>query len=179
MDINDVKSEVSRAARSQGDFDANKVQGWVDGADDEILSTLVSLYLKWENRFRAGAREIAEEAIIPFAIRAAAGGSSELSRYEGLEIVSCLFKRIWKREHGQGPSLKRLKSDLSKLITKSSERDADRVITAVLEHIFVDLEIRHFFSDWERHRSLQPAFTEAVRLADGWIELDRSNKRRR
>jgi hypothetical protein len=55
---------------------------------------------------------------------------------------------------------------LADLYTSSAPEKADRLVNAVLEHLFETPAIAEFFSDWRSDPSLSRAFARAME----WVE---------
>jgi len=95
------------------------------------------------------------------------------SRYSvGMTMVS-IFASLWRDPSVPRPVLTDLKTWLGSLYTSGDQEIRTCLVTATLEHLFEQEEIRNFFLDWQQDEVLKMAHEEASEWykGGGWTPL--------
>jgi len=89
------------------------------------------------------------------------------SRYSaGGDLVN-IFARLWRDSCAPRETLKELKVWLGDLYKEGDEKIRTCIVTATLEHLFEQKDIRLFFSDWKDDKVLAVAHREASEWYQG------------
>ena len=83
------------------------------------------------------------------------------SRYSAGATLVNIFGSLWRDSSVPREIVKELKDWLGRLYTEGDEKLRTCIVTATLEHLFEQKDIREFFSDWKKHPVLAIAHKEA------------------
>jgi hypothetical protein len=83
------------------------------------------------------------------------------SRYSAGATLVNVFAGLWRDSRVPREVVKELKAWLGRLYTEGDESIRTCIITATLEHLFEQKDIRDFFSDWKKDPVLVIAHKEA------------------
>jgi hypothetical protein len=75
-----------------------------------------------------------------------------------------IFASLWRDSAVPREILKELKDWLGRLYAEGDETLRTCIVTATLEHLFEQKDIREFFSDWKQH----PVLTMAHKQGSEW-----------
>jgi|GEM_PF-4501059 len=90
----------------------------------------------------------------------------QLSTFECAHCICELFQIAWSRkELGE---VNALRDGLAQVCHRGVPMVIDAVVTGALEHLFVNREIRKYFSVWLDDSKLSTLYTEGCQLADGF-----------
>lgn len=89
-------------------------------------------------------------------------------RFSACDMLRAWFQRAWSEREGQTSTLVALRDLLARLCCRDDEQITDVVMTAVLEHLFIQPEIREFFRAWEQEPMLANIYRDALTLGDTW-----------
>lgn len=78
----------------------------------------------------------------------------------GRDLVN-IFGSLWRDQRVSRDILRDLRDWLATLFVEGDESLRKCLVTATLEHLFEQKEIRQFFADWKRHPVLAVAYEEA------------------
>ena len=138
---------------------------WLKSDDVEILGLTASLIHDY--RFRIDPPLTPDEyknfAICYYerCLKENPGGEWSDSSYSaGLDLVN-IFSSFWRDSPVPREIVQELKDWLGRLYIEGDETLRTCLVTATLEHLFEQKEIREFFSDWKQHPVLAVAHKEA------------------
>jgi len=83
------------------------------------------------------------------------------SRYSAGTTLVNIFASLWRDSAAPPEIVKELKDWLGRLYDEGDESLRTCIVTATLEHLFEQKDIRDFFSDWKEHPVLAIAHKEA------------------
>jgi hypothetical protein len=83
------------------------------------------------------------------------------SRYSAGSTLVNIFGNLWRDSSVPREIVKDLKDWLGRLYAEGDENLRTCIVTATLEHLFEQKDIREFFSDWEKRPVLAIAHREA------------------
>jgi hypothetical protein len=86
------------------------------------------------------------------------------SRYSAGATLVNIFASLWRDSAVPREILKELKDWLGRLYAEGDETLRTCIVTATLEHLFEQKDIREFFSDWKQH----PVLTMAHKQGSEW-----------
>jgi hypothetical protein len=87
------------------------------------------------------------------------------SRYLAAHSFVAWFKGTWNDKTVPRLAFGEMKSFLEQLYKNGSEEIRTCIVTGILEHLFEESEIFHFFSDWKDDSRLKSAYEEASSYA--------------
>jgi len=83
------------------------------------------------------------------------------SRYSAGSTLMNIFASFWTDSAVPREIVKELKDWLGRLYAEGDEKLRTCIVTATLEHLFEQKDIREFFADWKKHPLLAVAHKEA------------------
>jgi hypothetical protein len=89
-------------------------------------------------------------------------------RFSACDTLRAWFQRVWNKREEQNATVVALRDLLARLCCRGDEQITDVVMTAVLEHLFIQPEIREFFRAWEQEPILASVYRDALTLSDTW-----------
>jgi hypothetical protein len=89
----------------------------------------------------------------------------------GYELVRW-FRNLWSDSSLPRDYLIDLKTMLAELYRSSDQQSADRLVNAVIEHLFETPEIAEFFNDWRNDPVLSKGFARAMEWAKKYPSKD-------
>ncbi|WP_448545339.1 hypothetical protein [Roseiflexus sp.] len=98
-------------------------------------------------------------------LRDPADGEYAYERYMAGDALRAWFQRLWKRRPDTEHTLISIREMLRRACLEGDAATRDAVITAVLEHLFVNADVAAFFRSWERDARLREIYKEAIYLA--------------
>jgi hypothetical protein len=169
-DRNETISQIHEAMQGEERVAASEVKTWLCHPSLDVVSVATDLIL-----------EHAQLVAPPFSLQETC--DAVLAYYKrclqtdcdtefvppihiaGYELVRW-FRNIWADPNVPRKCVTHLKAMLADLYTSSAPEKADRLVNAVLEHLFETPAIAEFFSDWRSDPSLSRAFARAME----WVE---------
>jgi len=89
------------------------------------------------------------------------------SRYSAGHDLVNWFVSLWNDKEVPRSIIANLKTWLAQLYTEGDEALRNCLVTATLEHLFEQKDIRKYFADWEGDPALGPAFSQAMKWVQG------------
>ena len=83
------------------------------------------------------------------------------SRYSAGSTLMNIFASFWTDSAVPREIVKELKDWLGRLYAEGDEKLRTCIVTATLEHLFEQKDIREFFVDWKKHPLLAVAHKES------------------
>jgi hypothetical protein len=163
-------SRIQDAVQSSESIPASEVKSWLRHPSLDVLSAATDLILAHSRRIEPPLtiqefcesvrnyywrclREDRETEIVP---------SIHIA---GQEFVQW-FRSLWNDPDVPRNYLADLKTMLAQLYRASDRERADRLVNAIIEHLFETPEIAEFFSDWKSDPVLARGFARAME----WVE---------
>ena len=177
--IMDALEEIAAAANSRLPIKGPSVYRWLKDDRSDVLKRLTTLLIESPARFDVDGLDWALEGVVPFLVQTAGGdrkfesAEDALTPFDALEDLKLLFRVLW-RGREKSPSgicevrerhLARIRDALAQLVADWPSPSADRVVTAVLEHLFANPEIRTYFDGWAEDPQLKGVHREACELS--------------
>lgn len=89
------------------------------------------------------------------------------TRYSAGTAVVNVFASLWRDSRVPRQVTEKLKAWLRRLYVEGDDQVRTALVTACLEHLFEQEDIRDFFSDWRTDPSLSGAYTQACEWYKG------------
>lgn len=165
-----IISRIQEAIQSSQSVPASEVKSWLRHPSLDVLSTATDLILEHSRKIEPPLtmQEICDAVRDYYRRCLQEDRESEFVpplHIAGQELVRW-FRSIWGDPDVPREYLADLKSMLAELYKVSDREKADRLVNAVIEHLFETPEIAEFFSDWKSDPVLVRGFARAME----WVE---------
>ena len=170
QDETKVINRIQEAIQGPQKVPASEVKNWLRHPSLDVLSVATDLIMEHSRKieppltmqeicdavrdyYRRCLQEDRESEFVP---------SLHLAGYELVRW----FRNLWGDPNVPREYLGDLKTMLAELYKASDEKKADRLVNAVIEHLFETPEIAEFFADWKSDAALSRGFARAME----WVE---------
>jgi hypothetical protein len=165
-----VINRIQEAIQGPQKVPASEVKNWLRHRSLDVLSVATDLILEHSRKieppltmqeicdavrdyYRRCLQEDRESEFVP---------SFHMAGYELVRW----FRKLWGDPDVPREYLGDLKTMLAELYKASDEKKADRLVNAVIEHLFEMPEIAEFFANWKSDAALSTGFARAME----WVE---------
>jgi hypothetical protein len=168
--LNEIVSELMRNvdAKEAATIPYGKVKKWMQNKDLEVLGAVYVLITEPQHYSRIKPYLTIYD-YIPFLMHffercflENPDGKWALTRYAAGRGLINLFIQLWNDPKTPHSIPLKLKEWLAKIYKQGNEDVRLCIITATLEHIFVNKKIATFFSDWRKDPFLKQPYEEAL-----------------
>jgi len=166
----EITNRIQKAIQSSESVPASEVKSWLRHPSLDVLSAATDLILEHSRRieppltmqeicnavrdyYRRCLREDRESEFVP------------PIHIAGQELVRW-FRSLWSDPDVPREYVTDLKTMLAELYKASDREKADRLVNAVIEHLFEVPAVAEFFSDWKSDPVLARGFSRAME----WVE---------
>jgi len=165
-----IISRIQETIQSSQSVPASEVKSWLQHPSLDVLSTATDLILEHSRKIEPPLtmQEICDAVRDYYRKCLQEDRESEFVpplHIAGQELVRW-FKSLWGDPDVPREYLADLKTMLAELYKSSDREKADRLVNAVIEHLFETPEIAEFFNDWKSDSVLARGFA----LAMEWVE---------
>jgi len=165
-----VISRIQGAIKEPGKVPASEVKNWLRHRSLDVLSVATDLILEHSRRIEPPLtmQEICDAVRDYYQRCFQEDHESEFVpsfHIAGYELVRW-FRNLWGDPDVPREYLSDLKTMLAQLYRASDKKKADRLVNAVIEHLFETREIAEFFADWKSDAALSRGFARAME----WVE---------
>lgn len=165
-----IISRIQEAIQSSQSVPASEVKSWLRHPSLDVLSTATDLILEHSRKIEPplAMRETCDAVRDYYRRCLQEDRESEFVpplHIAGQELVRW-FRSLWGDPDVPREYLADLKTMLAELYKSSDQEKADRLVNAVIEHLFETPGIAEFFGDWKSDPVLARGFARAME----WVE---------
>jgi hypothetical protein len=165
-----IISRIQEAIQNSQSIPASEVKSWLRHPSLDVLSTATDLILEHSRKIEPPLtmQEICEAVRDYYRRCLQEDRESEFVpplHIAGQELVRW-FRSLWGDPDVPREYLTDLKTMLAELYKSSDREKADRLVNAVIEHLFETQEIAELFNDWKSDPVLARGFARAME----WVE---------
>jgi hypothetical protein len=165
-----VISRIQEAIQGPGKVPASEVKNWLGHPSLDVLSVATDLILEHSRQIEPplSMREICDAIRDYYRRCLLEDRETEFVpplQMAGYELVRW-FRNLWGDADVPREYVTDLKTMLAELYKASEREKADRLVNAVIEHLFETPEIANFFIDWKSDPVLARGFARAMEWAE-------------
>jgi hypothetical protein len=165
-----VISRIQEALQAPGSVPVSEVRSWLRHPSLDVLAVTTDLILENPQKIEPplAMREICDAVRDYYKRCLHEDHESEFVppiHIAGYELVRW-FRNLWSDSDIPRDYLVDLKTMLAELYRSSDRESADRLVNAVIEHLFETPEIAEFFGDWRNDSVLSKGFARAMEWAE-------------
>ncbi len=166
-----VINRIQEAIQGSQKVPAYEVKNWLRHSSLDVLSVATNLILEHSRQieppltmqeicdavrdyYRRCLQEDRESEFVP---------SLHVAGYE----LARWFRNLWDDPEVPREYLADLKTMLAELYKSADQAKADRLVNAVIEHLFETPGVPEFFADWKSDAALSRGFARAMEWVDG------------
>ncbi|HEX3153154.1 MAG TPA: hypothetical protein VHV32_00955 [Candidatus Angelobacter sp.] len=167
-DYKSLLAHVLAQFESDAAVSCEQIREWMHSSSLEVRWLAADLMLQHPDRVIGLSNQERDTLILKHLVQEIFAGRSDPKlpgSYLAGHSLRAWFERLWQHRSENEEVLRQLRTELADIAINGSERARDAVITAVLEHLFSQSSIVHFFSLWRDDKRLAAVYDEALRLS--------------